>query len=247
MLESRLVILRKKIRLGQKTVTSNLIKNHQAQICIICGSLNDLTKEHVVPKWTFENNPDKHFITDVNGIGQTYNKTTVPACYHCNSYVLGALEDSLNKLFRAIDLDHDGFSNRQKEHIILWLELIDYKFQVLNLRRKLMKPKSGPYIPYLANLPVSILQKIDLSPSKIFSTLRKSLHRLSVKKKISNINSLVVFKTSNKSFHFFHKSDEFIFLEMPSHGCAFFHFFKKEFSTHADAHKEAMQIIKKVY
>lgn len=247
MLESRLITLRKKIRLSQKIVIANLIEDHDAQICVICGSPEDLTKEHVIPKWTFENNPDKHFITDVNGIGQTYNKTTVPACYHCNSYVLGALEDSLNKLFRTVDLEKNGLSNLDKENVILWLELIDYKFQVLNLRRKLMKPKNGPYLPYLAKLPVSIIQKIDLSPSKVFSNLRQGLHRLSVKKKTNHINSLIIFKTSNESFHFFHKVDDFIFLELPSHGIALFHFFKLKFSNHAEAHKAAMKIIKKVY
>ena len=247
MLEARLISLRKKIRLGCKTVIDRLINEHDANICVICGKIDQLTKEHVVPKWMFENDPNKNLVTDVNGIGQTYNKTTVPACLHCNSYILSALEDDLNKLFRMVDLKRIGFSNAEKERIILWLEIIDYKFQVLNLRRKLIKPKNGPYIPYLSNLPVSIIQKIDLSPSKVFSSLRNSLRRLSVKTKAIHINSLIVFKTSNKSFHFFHKVDDFIFFELPNHGCAFFYFFKIQFTTHEEAHKAAMKIIEKVY
>jgi hypothetical protein len=109
MLEQRLVVLRKKIRHNSKYVIDTLIKDHSANICVICGSNKGLTKEHVIPKWTFENNPKKYFVTDVNGLNQEYSKTTVPACSECNSYILGTLERYLEIKFRQTNLEKSSF------------------------------------------------------------------------------------------------------------------------------------------
>lgn len=247
MIEQRLIILRKKIRSRSKVATNGLIKGHNPNICIICGSANSLTKEHVIPKWIFENDSKKFFNTLINEIGQKYSKTTIPACSDCNSHILGALEHYLEILFRENKSHGNSFSNNEIEKIILWFELIDYKFHVLNLRRKFHKPKNGQYIPYLSDLPISIMQNIDTSPSKIHSSLRKSLKRLSVKSKTKKINSLVVFKTTNENFHFFHNTDEFIFVELPKYHIALFYFINQEFKTNQKAYNSAMGIIRKVY
>ncbi|MFZ2170664.1 MAG: hypothetical protein WAW61_13635, partial [Methylococcaceae bacterium] len=89
MIEKRLISLRKIIRESSKHVAKRLIEDHEASICIICGTNENLTKEHVIPKWAFGNDQKKNFVTNINGIGQSYSKTTLPACAHCNSYVLG--------------------------------------------------------------------------------------------------------------------------------------------------------------
>ncbi len=67
------------------------------------------------------------------------------------------------------------------------------------------------------------------------------------KKKGEKYNSLGVFETSNKSFHFFHKVDESIFIELLQVQKAFFIFFVREFEDHLDSQKEYMEIIKKFY
>ena len=110
MIEQRLVSLRKTIRKNNKHVVDLLINDHDASICILCGKTENLTKEHVIPKWAFGNDQKKSFITDINGISQTYSKTTLPACTHCNSYILGALEHYIEILFSRIDLTANKFS-----------------------------------------------------------------------------------------------------------------------------------------
>jgi hypothetical protein len=247
MIEQRLITLRKRIRKKGKFVTDNLIKNHNSNICIICGSKNSLTKEHVIPKWIFQNDPKEFFNTLVNEIDQKFSKTTIPVCFNCNSHILGALEHYLETLFRENLNDYKSYYSDDIEKIILWFELIDYKFHVLNLRRKFLKPKNGQYIPYLSNLPISIIQNIELSPSKIYSQLRGSLKKLNIKSKDQKINSLVMFKTTNKSFHFFHKTEKFIFIELPKYHVALFYFLNQEFKNTKEAYNSAMKIIKKVY
>ncbi len=247
MIDKRLISLRNKIRHNGKKVIDALIDNHCAEICLICGSTENLTKEHVLPKWIFENNQKKHFITNINGLRQSYSKTAVPACSECNSYILGSLERYLEVWFRQANLSFDFIDNEIIEKVIIWLELIDYKFQVLNLRRKFIKVKDGEFVPYLAEMPLSIMQNISISPSKVFSHLRSSLKRLSVKSKVKKMNSLLIFKTTNKNFHFFHKMNDFIFIELPKHEVAFFYFYIKEFVTPVEAYNQAMEYMEMVY
>lgn len=72
-LENRLKLLRDKVRKKSPYIIDQLIrKNSDKDLCIFCGSREDLTKEHVLPKWTFESQPDKHFITNINGLSQNY-------------------------------------------------------------------------------------------------------------------------------------------------------------------------------
>jgi hypothetical protein len=245
MVNQRLITLRKKIRSNGKNVIDTLIRDHLANICIFCGSTEALTKEHVIPRWAFNNNPIKNFVTSLNGLSQKYSKTTVPACSECNSLLLGSLESYLENIFSQIDLGEEHFDNNTLEKIVLWLELIDYKFQVLDLRRKLKKPKNSQYIPYLTDIPISIMTSD--SPYKAFSNLRNALKKLRIKSKSNNIYSLVVYKTTNESFHFFHKANEFIFIELPLHEVAFFYFLNKRFESIEESSHSAMNIIKKAY
>ncbi|MBS7565311.1 hypothetical protein KHS38_12935 [Mucilaginibacter sp. Bleaf8] len=92
-----------------------------------------------------------------------------------------------------------------------------------------------------------LLPNKDYSPFQVLSAIRRSLRRLSIAKKYQHLNSLVVFKTTNKGFHFFHTLDDFIFLELPQYPIALFYFFNEEFETVKAAHDKAMSVIKKVY
>ena len=62
MLDKKLISLRKKIRQNSKKVIDTLINNHCAKICLICGTTENLTKEHVLPKWIFENNQENNLL-----------------------------------------------------------------------------------------------------------------------------------------------------------------------------------------
>jgi hypothetical protein len=109
-------------------------------------------------------------------------------------------------------------------------------------------PKNSKKVDYLMDFPLyMLLQNKDYTPFQVLSAIRRSLKRLSVAKKYDHLNSLVVFKTSNQGFHFFHTIDEFIFLEFPKYQIALFYFFKQEFDTISDAHDAAIKIIRKVY
>lgn len=247
-LNDRLIFLRKNIRVNQKKIIDSIISRDKKDICIFCGSTKDLTREHVIPKWAFGNLPEKNLKTNTNGLSQAYIKTTIPACSFCNTKVLNSLESELVRKFNHKNLALDDFSDKDLFNIILWLEIIEYKFQVLNMRRKFLKSKNGMFVPYLKNIPILILQNdASLSPSKVFSNLRKALNRLAIKSKFNRYNSLILFKSTNKEFHFFHKTNQFIFLELAEFGLGLFYFFEQEFAHPKQAQKEAMGIIKNVY
>ena len=111
-----------------------------------------------------------------------------------------------------------------------------------------MSSKQGGFIPYLADFPLSVMRASkDYSPSKVVSEIRLSRKRITIKSKVKNINSLVVFKTKNESFSFFHNMNEFIFLEMPQYKIALLYFYNKTFETNLAAYTEAMEIIRKIY
>lgn len=248
-LENRLELLREKVKNNSADIIDQLIpKNGNKDLCIFCGSREDLTKEHVLPKWTFESQPDKHFITNINGLSQNYIKTVVPTCSECNSYILGLLEKQIKSSFKKIDLQTDFFSNKEQDNIISWLEIIDYKFQALNLRRKFLKHKDADYIPFLSDIPLALMQdRASISLNEVREKAINSSNRLIVKSKKEKRNSLLVFKTKNPNFHFFHEMDDFIFIELPRFNVAAFLFLEKQFDQHKQAHNEAMRIIEEVY
>jgi hypothetical protein len=161
---------------------------------------------------------------------------------------LGYLERTLKHEFEAIDIRKKGFSQETLELIILWLETLEYKFQVLDLRRTLNRVQGSPFIPYIANMPISMFQgPPDTSPYKVFSNLRSSLKTLSTKSKFARINSLCILHTKNPDFHFFHSTNNFIFIELAKYNLAFFYFYKETFSTPQDAQKSAQEILEREY
>lgn len=245
---AKLINFRKKIRLNQRNVINAIVKNHSIQICIFCGETENLTKEHVIPQWVYGHCTKKTFITTTNGSSQTYNKTTLPACKECNSNILGSLERHLKHEFDRINIEEEGFSLEATELIILWLESLEYKFQVLDLRRNLNKVEGSAYIPYIGKIPISMFQgPIETSPAKVFSNLRSSLKALSIKSKAKRLNSLCVLHTTNTDFHFFHSTNNYIFIELAKFGIAFFYFYKKTFDTPNTAKLIAQDVLKKEY
>ncbi|MEH6348002.1 MAG: hypothetical protein V7785_23095, partial [Bermanella sp.] len=183
-----------------------------------------------------------------NGGRQTYNKTTVPACKDCNSNILGSLERELKHVFDRVNVDEDAFSRETIELIILWLESLEYKFQILDLRRNLNRIKGSEYIPSIGKLPISMFQgPFDTSPAKVFSNLRAALRVISVKSKSSKLNSLCILFTKNSDFHFFHSTNNYIFIELAEFGVAFFYFYKQTFDSYQDASIKALDIVKKEY
>jgi len=146
------------------------------------------------------------------------------------------------------DAKTDPFTDQELEAIIAWLELIDYKFQVISITRRFLAHKQHGFNDYLSDFPISVLDPaFDYSPSKVRQVLQAGMRRMGVKSKAKHVNSLVTFKTRNTSFHFFHKIDGFIFLEMPHKGIALFYFYQQEFDSPEAARDASMEKIKANY
>ena len=217
-------------------------------ICMFCGSNELMTKEHIIPRWIFAKDTKAFFTVTLNGLDQTYNKATIPACLKCNSDLLNDLERFIQRLFTNRDVSADPFDWEEIQEIIRWLEHIDYKFQIYNITRRFKASKQVGKIPYLMDFPLyMLLPNKDYTPFQVLSAIRRSLKRLSIARKYDHLNSLVVFHTTNKGFHFFHTVDEYIFLELPQYQIAVFYFFKEKFNTVKEAFDKATTIIKKVY
>ncbi len=255
-INSKFTLLRNQLRQQSKNIIHHILQNHislngtktNTDICIFCNATNNLTKEHVLPKWTFEKDTERFFTTDVNGSEQTYNRTTVPVCSDCNNGVLAFIESYIIATLQNTNLNTTFFTNEEVQNIIRWLEIIEYKFHVLEARRKFIKHKSTEYISVLADIPISVMRKnIDYSPAKAVAQLRLSQRRVRIKDKTRNENLLVVFESKNKSFHFFHQMNEYIFIELPQFKIALLYFYSKTFELPNDAYNNAMEIINHVY
>jgi hypothetical protein len=220
--------------------------DHQIQMCIFCSKRNDLTVEHVLPRWTFGHSEKKNFSTSINGLSQSYMKTTVPACRECNSELLGKLEDTIERQLSLFKGDFSIYSPEFLEKLILWLQIIEYKFQVLDLRRRFLRLVDGQYLHGLANIPIAMMPA-DNSPSRVFTNLRFALRQISKKSKIIYLNSLVAYKTSNESFHFYHRTNQFVFMELPQKQIAFVFFFSRRFRTKKAASNAAQEVLKIAY
>lgn len=254
----KLINLRVRLRQNSKAIMNDVLQRHvpnislkvksKKEICVFCAGQTNLTKEHVLPKWVFENCTKKVFVTDINGSEQTYNKTTIPACADCNNNLLGNIEKHIVSILENINSLSTFFNQEEIQNIIRWLEIIEYKFQILEIRRKFFKSKSLENSSYFRNIPISIMRaNIDFSPNKAVSQIRLAQKRVTTKSKFSNENSLVVFKTENENFYFFHHLNDFIFLELPKYKVALFYFYSKKFENNEIAKDEAMKIISSVY
>lgn len=217
-------------------------------ICFFCGTAAPATREHVLPRWVFDKDPQRWFSTAINGQSQSYDKSTLPCCQLCNNEILNELEKAMNTMLTSRNIKTDPLRDGELEAIIAWLELIDYKFQVISITRRFVAHKRQGFIDYLSDFPISVLDPaFDYSPRRVLQVLRAGMRRMGMKSKVRHLNSLVTFKTQNISFYFFHKINDFIFLEMPHKGVALFYFYCQEFESPEAAHGAAMEKIKANY
>lgn len=255
-MDTKLRELRVLTRNCSKVVVDYLIRNYidrsdkpkyKGDRCFICGASTNLTKEHVLPQWVYAGNPDRFFVTGMNGISQTYNKATVAACKNCNNNILSSLDKFVLGAIKRVDLRKEFFEPEEFEAIIRWLELIDNKFQVLNFRRRFLKHKNSMFIEYLRDFPVTMMRDGGKDDREVIAELRRSRSRIAVMNKFDRYNSLVVIRSKNPDLHFFHQMDDFIFIEFGPEKKAFFYFFRKSFDTIEDAEREAMTIVDQHY
>ncbi len=100
----------------------------------------------------------------------------------------------------------------------------------------------------MSDYPLSVLDpNIDYSPTTVIRNLRESLRRIMIKSKERHLNSLITFRTKNMGMHFFHKNNDFIFLELPKYNLALLYFYKQTFKDELEARDAAMKVIKSHY
>ena len=217
-----------------------------AEICVFCSSSEKLTREHLFPKWFFQGKINDVFISKTNQLTQTYNKAVVPCCPYCNNSLLAEIEKTIFTGVQSFDFNQAGQDDFLC-NVIRWLEILDYKCQVYDCRRKYIKSGNSKYDPFWGILPLAVMNHFkDFAPFRPFDHLRNTQRRITRKRKIDKLNSLVVFEMSRPNFDFFVKPTEYIYASMPFRAISFFYFFRQSFPSVNLAAKKAKYIMKKV-
>ncbi|WP_316845519.1 hypothetical protein [Pedobacter psychrodurus] len=239
-------------RHGQAIAQEVVMQFHPAtlhpgsEICIFCNSSIDITREHVLPKWVVEHELHSTMVSGVNKQTHTYNKAVVPACAECNNSVLACVERYIIKAIMGLD-ELKLCSDADLFNIIRWLEIIDYKLQVLDCRRKYLKYHNLEYDPLWGKFPVSMMRHFtSMQPWKAYYWIRNAQQRITVKAKNKNLNSLVILKTVVPHFNFFSKPNEYIFISFPMYNIALFLFLDRRHNDYSKSASEALNIIKVV-
>lgn len=236
-LNTKLIQFRKNIIKNRKKIINSILNKEINNICIFCGANQHISKEHVIPRWLFDKNPEDFFIETLNNFKKKYQRTVVPACKTCNSNILAYLEDYILANLK-FPYDPDDLNV-----IILWLEIIDYKFIVHDFNTQFVKNfETKIDIQYLRNFSL-----MELKEDFPWKTLTQSLNRLTVKKKDKRINSFVFFKSKNPIKGIIHSNNNFIMIESPKLKCAVFYFLKESFDTEEESAMKALSIIEKNY
>lgn len=219
--------------------------NVGSEICVFCKTQKNLTKEHVLPKWLFQNKTNIGFEIRANQQSVSFLKSVVPACNNCNNSILAEIEKKI--IFILENLEKNKYYDiNDLENIIRWLEILEYKLQVFSNRLKYIKYADEPFSDF-GIIPVSWMNYFwEMRPFKALSDLKFIQRNISIKNKSSNLNSLIIFKTKEPHFQFFHQNSEYIFISFPMYNNAIFYFFRKKFKNAKDAQSEAIEIMKKI-
>ena len=216
------------------------------EICVFCGSTSGLTREHVLPQWLFENNTDISMISRVNRQTQTYHKAVVPTCSICNNIALSNIEECIIKTLKKIE-SKENYTHDDLCNIIRWLEIMDYKLQVYECRRKYIKYGNSEYNRDWGEFSVATLRHFfEMNPFKAYNLLRQTQNRITIKRKYERIESLLMFEPKTSGFNFFNLANEYIFISFPMFKIAIFYFLRKSHNDNREALNEAYEIMTKV-
>jgi len=222
--------LRVNFRKHGKTIAEDVVNRYHpatepgVEICVFCNCSSSITREHVLPKWLVDNELHNTMTSNVNKQTLTYHKAVIPACSECNNSILAYIEKYISKAIQTLDQLNDC-KVEDACNIVRWLEIIDYKLQVLDCRRKYIKYENSDYDRVWGIFPVSMMRHIlSLKPWKAYEWLRTAQRRITVKKK----NPLIVFKTGVRHFNFFTQPNEYVYVSCPMYNIALFYFFKKK-------------------
>ena len=182
------------------------ISDYGKECCIICGTNKNITKEHLLPKWVFENDVKKSFFISPEDTLYSYRLSYLPCCKACNSSVLGNFEHHIREILKR---ENKNFTISEKEDIIFWIKYLDFKFKIFGVEKachRNTKSKSN----------IGLWDKPKNNPKNFFY----DLFDLPV-----TTSSLIISEPKQKNFDFFYWKDHYFSITLPQCNVSIIYFF----------------------
>ena len=182
------------------------ISDYGKECCIICGTDKNITKEHLLPKWVFENDVKKSFFISPEDTLYSYRLSYLPCCKTCNSSVLGNFEHHIREILKRED---KNFTISEKEDIIFWIKYLDFKFKIFGVEKachRNTKSKSN----------IGLWDKPRNNPKNFFYDLFDLP---------ATTNSLIISEPKQKNFDFFYWKDHYFSITLPQCNVSIIYFF----------------------
>lgn len=182
------------------------ISDYGESCCIICGTDKNITKEHLLPKWVFENDIKKSFFISPEDTLYSYRLCYLPCCKTCNSNVLGNFEHHIREILKR---KNKNFTISEKEDIIFWIKYLDFKFKIFGVEKachKNSKSKSN----------IGLRDKPRNNPKNFFY----DLFDLPI-----TTSSLIISEAKQKNFDFFYWKDHYFSITLPQCNVSIIYFF----------------------
>lgn len=182
------------------------ISEYGKECCIICGTDKNITKEHLLPKWVFENDVKKSFFISPEDTLYSYRLSYLPCCKTCNSSVLGNFEHHIREILKR---ENKNFTISEKEDIIFWIKYLDFKFKIFGVEKachRNTKSKSN----------IGLWDKPKNNPKNFFYDLFDLP---------ATTNSLIISEPKQKNFDFFYWKDHYFSITLPQCNVSIIYFF----------------------
>ena len=182
------------------------ISDYGKECCIICGTNKNITKEHLLPKWVFENDVKKSFFISPEDTLYSYRLSYLPCCKACNSSVLGNFEHHIREILKR---ENKNFTISEKEDIIFWIKYLDFKFKIFGVEKachRNTKSKSN----------IGLWDKPRNNPKNFFYDLFDLP---------ATTNSLIISEPKQKNFDFFYWKDHYFSITLPQCNVSIIYFF----------------------
>ena len=182
------------------------ISDYGKECCIICGTDKNITKEHLLPKWVFENDVKKSFFISPEDTLYSYRLSYLPCCKTCNSSVLGNFEHHIREILKK---ENKNFTISEKEDIIFWIKYLDFKFKIFGVEKachRNTKSKSN----------IGLWDKPKNNPKNFFYDLFDLP---------ATTNSLIISEPKQKNFDFFYWKDHYFSITLPQCNVSIIYFF----------------------
>lgn len=191
------------------------ISDYGEECCIICGTDKNITKEHLLPKWVFENDVKKSFFISPEDTLYSYRLSYLPCCKTCNSSVLGNFEHHIREILKR---ENKNFAISEKEDIIFWIKYLDFKFKIFGVEKachRNTKSKSN----------IGLWDKPRNNPKNFFYNLFDLP---------TTTNSLIVSEAKQKNFDFFYWRDHYFSITLPQCNVSIIYFFTNKIENIED-------------